>query len=179
MISIVSASLVVSYAVAPVSVAALRKSHPDMNRPFRVKALGVIGPLAFVVATFIVYWTGWQNLSWLLGAQVVFYIGYLIVMRKTAMGNLTFSQQVGCSLWLVGYYLMTLLASYLGPFGGVALVAHPYDFLMVCAVALLVYYWGANTGVPSRFAQAANGAGHGITAVNENAYAKVAEQWRA
>src|ERR1700751_5431737 len=38
-ISVVSAALVLSYAVAPVSVAALRKNSPDMTRPFRVKAL--------------------------------------------------------------------------------------------------------------------------------------------
>lgn len=148
MISVVSASLVVSYAVAPVSVAALRKSHPEMERPFRVKALGVVGPLAFVVATFIVYWTGWQNLCWLLGVQIALYAGYLIVMRKKTVGVMTFAQQIRSSLWVAGYYLLTLIASYLGPFGGIGLVPHPYDFLMVCAVALAVYHWGARTGAP-------------------------------
>ncbi|RZF24376.1 APC family permease, partial [Paraburkholderia sp. UYCP14C] len=108
MISVVSASLVVSYAVAPVSVAALRTSHPDMQRPFRVKALGIVGPLAFVVATFIVYWTGWRNLCWLLGVQIMLYTGYLIFMRKRAVGMLTFGQQIRSSLWLVTYYLMCI-----------------------------------------------------------------------
>lgn len=161
MISIVSASLVVSYAVAPVSVAALRKNRPDMNRPFRVKALGFIGPLSFVVATLIVYWTGWQSLRWLLGVQVILYVGYLIVMRKSTIGQLTFGQQVRSSLWLVGYYLMTLAASYLGSFGGIGRVAHPYDFLMVCVVSLTAYYWGACTGVPRRLSALRDIAGAG------------------
>lgn len=171
MISVVSASLVVSYAVAPVSVAALRKSHPEMERPFRVKALGVVGPLAFVVATFIVYWTGWQNLCWLLGVQIALYAGYLIVMRKKTVGVMTFAQQIRSSLWVAGYYLLTLIASYLGPFGGIGLVAHPYDFLMVCAVALAVYHWGARTGAPREVKAHAEPSRYGKRS-EENAYAE-------
>ncbi|MGF6414882.1 amino acid transporter [Paraburkholderia sp. MM5482-R2] len=148
MISVVSAALVVSYAIAPVCVAALRKSCPELYRPFRVKGFGVFGPLSFVVATLIVYWSGWQSLCWLLGVQIVLYVAYLCVMRRTPVGHLSTRQQVRCSLWLVGYYALTMLASYLGPFGGTGVVPHPYDFLMVCAVALTAYYWGANTGVP-------------------------------
>ncbi len=148
MISVVSAALVVSYAIAPVCVAALRKSCPDMVRPFRVKGLSVLGPLSFVVATLIVYWSGWKSLYWLLGAQIALYIGYLVFLRKLPVGHLSMKQQVRCSLWLVGYYVLTMVASYLGPFGGSGAVPHPYDFLMVCAVALISYYWGANTGVP-------------------------------
>ncbi|NTX26744.1 APC family permease [Burkholderia pyrrocinia] len=148
MISVVSAALVVSYAIAPVCVAALRKNCPDMARPFRVKWLPVLGPLSFVVATLIVYWSGWTSLCWLLGVQIVLYFGYLAFMRKLPVGHLNAKQQVRCSLWLVGYYVLTMVASYLGPFGGIGAVPHPYDFLMVCAVALVSYYWGANTGVP-------------------------------
>ena len=50
LINVVSAALVLSYAVAPVSVAALRRSAPDMARPFRVKGMGVLGPLSFIIA---------------------------------------------------------------------------------------------------------------------------------
>lgn len=148
MISVVSAALVVSYAVAPVSVAALRRSCPDMERPFRVKGLAIIGPMSFVVATLIVYWSSWENLYWLLGVQIVLYIGYLFAMRKTVVGHLNFRQQVRSSSWLIGYYVLTMIASYLGSFGGIGLVPHPYDLLMVCVIALLVYCWGACTGVP-------------------------------
>uniref|UniRef100_UPI0019803127 APC family permease n=1 Tax=Burkholderia sp. Ac-20379 TaxID=2703900 RepID=UPI0019803127 len=150
MISIVSASLVISYAVAPVSVAALRRHRPDLPRPFRVKALGVIGPLSFVVATFIVYWTGWQSLCWLLGVQVALYVGYLCVARRMPAGaTMTVGRQVRSSLWLVGYYLMMMLASYLGTFGGKGIIGHPYDFAVVGAVALIAYYWGVRAGLPA------------------------------
>ncbi|AOJ78010.1 hypothetical protein [Burkholderia ubonensis] len=36
-----------------------------------------------------------------------------------------------------------------GGFGGTGQLAHPYDTLAVAAIALVIYYWGAHTGVPS------------------------------
>jgi amino acid transporter len=173
MISIVSASLVVSYAVAPVSVAALRKSHPEMARPFKVKALGIVGPLSFVVATLIVYWTGWKNLCWLLGVQVLLYVAYIVAMRRTPVDSLAPRQQIRCSLWLVGYYLMTMLASYLGPFDGIGLMRHPYDTLMVGLIALAVYYWGACTGAPRTLARSRLEASFEGGAESRPAYTKV------
>jgi hypothetical protein len=40
-----------------------------------------------------------------------------------------------------------IVLSYLGGFGGTGRLAHPYDTVVVAAVALVIYYWGANTGV--------------------------------
>lgn len=57
LINVVSAALVLSYAVAPISVAALRKSAPQLPRPFRVSAFALLGPVSFVIAALIVYWS--------------------------------------------------------------------------------------------------------------------------
>lgn len=177
MISVVSAALVVSYAVAPVSVAALRRSHPTMTRPFRVKALGFVGPLSFVVATLIVYWTGWKNLSWLLGVQVVLYVLYLAAMKRASEGHLTFGQQIRSSVWLVGYYLLTMLASYLGPFDGIGLIAHPYDTVLVSVLALGVYYWGARTGAPRASSRFASKVDYSPSHETEAPYGEVASKY--
>ncbi|MBD0155939.1 hypothetical protein IAF45_13930, partial [Acinetobacter baumannii] len=42
------AALVLSYALAPVTVGALRRNAPELERPFYVKGFTVLGPLAFV-----------------------------------------------------------------------------------------------------------------------------------
>ena len=81
LIKVVSAALVLSYAVAPVSVAALRRNAPDMPRPFRVKFMGVLGPLSFIIAALIVYWSGWSTVSWLLGLQIAMFVVYLLCGR--------------------------------------------------------------------------------------------------
>jgi amino acid transporter len=82
LINIVSAALVLSYAVAPVSVAALRRTAPDLPRPFRASAFGITGPASFVIAALIVYWSGWSTVSWLLGLQIVMFVIYLACRRS-------------------------------------------------------------------------------------------------
>lgn len=149
MIKVVSAALVLSYAVAPVTVAALRRSAPGMPRPFRVRGFGVLGPLSFVVAALIVYWSGWSVLGWLLGLQVVLFALYVAYQVWRRMDRDALARDVRCSLWLIGFYVLMIAASWLGSFGGRSIVGSPWDSLLVAAIALVAYYWGERTGLPA------------------------------
>jgi amino acid transporter len=149
LINVVSAALVLSYAVAPVSVAALRRSAPGMPRPFRVKGMNVLGPLSFIIAALIVYWSGWGTVSWLLGLQILMFVIYLLCGRMVPTAHLNLGQQVRSSAWLIGFYALTILLSKLGSFGGIGVLSHPFDTVIVAACALGIYYWGAATGVPA------------------------------
>ncbi len=40
----------------------LRRNAPDLPRPFRVRAFGIIGPISFMISALIVYWSGWNTL---------------------------------------------------------------------------------------------------------------------
>jgi len=147
MIQVVSAALVLSYAVAPVTAAALRRNAPAMPRPFRVSGFGVIGPLSFVIAALIVYWSGWKTVSWLLGLQIALYVVYVAYVATTPARRAGLRQDVRASLWLIALYALLMFASWLGAFGGLGLVGHPWDSLLVTAIALATYYWGARTGL--------------------------------
>jgi len=149
LINVVSAALVLSYAVAPVSVAALRRSAPGMPRPFRVKGMNLLGPLSFIIAALIVYWSGWGTVSWLLGLQILMFVIYLLCGRLVPTAHLNLGQQVRSSAWLIGFYALTILLSKLGSFGGIGVLSHPFDTVIVAACALGIYYWGAATGVPA------------------------------
>jgi len=149
LINVVSAALVLSYAVAPVSVAALRRSAPGMPRPFRVKGMNVLGPLSFIIAALIVYWSGWGTVSWLLGLQILMFVIYLLCGRLVPTAHLNLGQQVRSSAWLIGFYALTILLSKLGSFGGIGVLSHPFDTVIVAVCALGIYYWGAATGVPA------------------------------
>lgn len=149
LINVVSAALVLSYAVAPVCVAALRRNAPAMPRPFRASGFAVLGPVSFVIAALIVYWSGWSTVSWLLGLQILMFVIYLAFRRVVPTVQVRFWQQVKSSLWLIAFYALMIVMSYLGSFGGIGTLAHPYDTLVVASVALVIYYWGANTGLPA------------------------------
>ncbi|EES42581.1 amino acid permease [Burkholderia mallei PRL-20] len=149
LINTVSAALVLSYAVAPVSVAALRRTAPGLPRPFRASAFALTGPASFVIAALIVYWSGWRTVSWLLGLQIAMFAVYLACRRRVPTAHLSLAEQVRSCAWLIAFYALMIVASYFGGFGGTGQLAHPYDTFAVAAVALVIYYWGAHTGVPS------------------------------
>ena len=149
MIGVVSAALVLSYAVAPITVAALRRNAPGLPRPFLVRGFAVLGPLSFIVAALIVYWSGWATVSWLLGLQIVLFFVYVGWRHRSPAHRDDVAQEVRSSLWLIAFYVLIMLASWLGSFGGRHIVGHPWDSLLVAAIALIIYYWGAHTGLPA------------------------------
>jgi len=148
MINVVSAALVLSYAVAPITTAALRRTAPGLPRPFRVRGFAVLGPLSFVIAALIVFWSGWKTVSWLLGVQIVLYVLYVPYRAWRTAERGALAQDVRASLWLVGFYWLMIGVSWLGTFGGKGLVGAPWDSVLVAGVALGVYAWGARTGLP-------------------------------
>ncbi|MBN6149728.1 APC family permease [Xanthomonas sp. AmX2] len=149
LIQVVSAALVLSYAVAPVTVAALRRSAPELPRPFRVSGMAVLGPLSFIVAALIVYWSTWRTLSWLLGLQIALFLIYVLYKLPSAAARPRLLRQVRCSLWLIAFYALVLAVSYLGTFGGIGWIAHPWDTLSVAVIAFFIYHWGARSGLRS------------------------------
>ncbi|WP_369933239.1 APC family permease [Xanthomonas tesorieronis] len=149
LIQVVSAALVLSYAVAPVTVAALRRSAPQLPRPFLLRGFAVLGPLSFIVAALIVYWSTWSTLSWLLGLQVAMFALYVLYKLPSAAGRAQLWRQVRGALWLIGFFVLVLLVSYLGTFGGTGQIAHPWDTLSVAVIAFGCYHWGARTGLRS------------------------------
>ena len=83
MIYIVTGASVMMYAGAPLALGALRKSKPDLARSYRLPGAGVIAPLSFVLANFIVYWSGWNTVSLLMAVLI---IGYMLdgALRRPA-----------------------------------------------------------------------------------------------
>ena len=150
LIAVVSAALVLSYAIAPITVGALRRNAPDLHRPFYVKGFAVLGPVSFIIASFIVYWSGWNVISWLLGSQLVLIALYWLFKRYVPTHEVSLVQQFKSSVWLIGYYILMLIASYLGEFGqGAAhILAAPLDSILVLLISTGCYYWGINTGLP-------------------------------
>lgn len=149
LIGVVSAALMLSYAAAPVAVASLRRSAPDLARPFRVRVLSVLGPLSFIVAALIVYWSRWETLSWLLGLQVAMFAAYVLYRLPSKDGRAKLIRQVQCSLWLIVFYVLVMAMSYLGTYGGISAIVHPWDTLAVAAIAFGIYEWAARSGLRS------------------------------
>ncbi|MGP2733239.1 APC family permease [Serratia bockelmannii] len=148
LIGVVSAALVLSYAIAPVTAAGLRRNAPDMPRPFRVRAFCVLGPLSFIISALIVFWSGWDTVSWLLGLQILMFFIYILFKNQVPTHAVSLRQQIWSSLWLIVFYALVIGLSYLSSFGGIGTIAHPWDTFTMAVIALAIYYWGAYTCLP-------------------------------
>lgn len=145
LISVVSSALMLSYTLAPITASSLRKTSPHIDRPFRLKGISIISPIAFIIASLIVYWSHWQTVSWLLGSQII--LGTIFVISKIIAKDKTIYNNLKSSAWLFIYYLGMIIVSAMGDFGGWAIFSHIEGLCAVGIVALVSYFIGINTGI--------------------------------
>ncbi len=149
LVGVVSSATVMTYIIGPISAAAFRKTAPDLRRPFRLGGMGIIAPIAFIVASLIIYWTGWSIDSWLIGLQLIVFVLYLLMKNVMPTEAVPFSQQLKSAWWLVAYFVAMFFISMFGNFGGgKGAIAAPYDQFLIIVVALIAYYWGVASALP-------------------------------
>lgn len=147
----VTSATVLTYMIGPVSLASLRKTSPDMNRPFRLKAMGFLSPLAFIAASLIIFWSGWTTNLEIIGITLVSVVLYFAFVDKEGLREKINSDwKSGC--WLVVYFIFMLIVSRLGnyqlPEGAKPIIASPWDSVIIVIGAIVFYYWGVNSAMP-------------------------------
>lgn len=147
LVGVASSAGLVSFLIAPISVAAFRKTAPSLQRPFRLPLISVIAPAGFVISSLIVYWAGREVVTWLLTSVIVMFLIYCLFMKRMNVTKLTHSQQIKASLWLVFYSVALVGISFLGSFGGTNVLPAPWDQIFVCLISLVAYYWGVQTAL--------------------------------
>jgi amino acid transporter len=140
LVGFISSATVLSYGAGPVSFLALRRQLPDQERPYQLGWGGLWASIAFIIANFIVLWTGWETdeklfLAILVGL-VIFAISYLAMPEPKP--NLNFRS----SIWLWPYLVGLALISYLGPksFGGTGLFHLGASFPIVIIFSLVILW---------------------------------------
>ena len=132
LVGIATSSSVLMYASAPLALAALRKSKPDLPRVYSLPAVRVLAPLSFVFATWIIYWSGWQTITTLMVAML---IGYVVVALHTCFRLNADAPRMDwrAAWWITPYFLGLLVISYFGGFGsggiigGIGIFKHVLD----------------------------------------------------
>jgi amino acid transporter len=159
LVALVTSATVIMYAMAPPSLAGLRREDPDRPRAYRLPAAGVLCPLAFICANGIVYFSGYATLVWL---YVLIAIGFIIFAayqlalpreRRTII-------EWRSSYWILPWLGGLLIISWLGRYNatttnifGVNLVATMrlaswVDIGVLAVFSLAIYYWAVHSGMP-------------------------------
>ncbi len=153
LVGVISSATVFTYMLGPVSLSVMRKHHAEAHRPYRLPGAKVLAPIAFVIGTLIIYWTGW-GIDWklavgLLGGTVI----YVIISTVKGGLNQIDGHAIKHGAWLVVYILAMLAMSYFGSsqFGGqynhgAGLIQYPFDLVVDIILGLVFYYWGVASG---------------------------------
>lgn len=150
LINAVTSATVMTYMVGPVSIASLRKTSPDMHRPFRLRGMSVISLLAFIGSSWIIYWSGWSTDSLLIGLVIGSLVLYFAFMDR-AESHAQLKAQWKSGIWLIVYYIFIFVMSRLGSFGPSGtkpVIPNPWDSLIVAVGAIILYFWGIASRLP-------------------------------
>ncbi|MBV6699664.1 APC family permease [Kitasatospora aureofaciens] len=153
LVGFITSAVVLMYAGAPLAFGVLRKRMPGMERSYRLRGGSIISPLAFAVASLVIYWSGWDTL-WRLGMAIV--IGYVLLGGYSAYAAAKGvpnapRMDFKAGQWLPVYLVGMGLISWQGSFGEGSLGNLPlwWDILVVAAFALVIYYWALAVALPA------------------------------
>jgi amino acid transporter len=145
LVGLVTSASVLMYAGAPLSMGALRRNLPGADRPFRLPGAAVISPIAFIVASLIIYWSGFETL-WKLGVAII--LGYIAIgmYASDRPGQPKINWQK--SAWIGAYLVGMGIISWQGAYGpqNTGRLAYPWDILVVALFSLAIYYWAVLYG---------------------------------
>jgi len=151
LVGFITSASVLMYAGAPLAFGAMRNRLPDLERPYRLPAGKVIAPLSFVVATLIIYWSGWETV-WNLGIAIL--VGYALMgpyavyARSRGYANAP-TLDWKAAQWLPAYLLGIGLISWQGQFGGTGNIHMWWDIALIAVFSLGIYYWAVTVALPS------------------------------
>jgi amino acid transporter len=165
LVGIVTSASVFMYAGAPVALGALRARKPELPRTYRLPAAGILSPLAFVGANWVILFSGWQTYSTLVVALLLGYgliwLSYVFKLNPKAPA-MDWQAAPWIITWIVGMGIICYLGDFgpggiiggIGPFknvlaqGGTDVIGLGGCIIASAVFSLLIYYWAVNTALP-------------------------------
>src|SRR5499427_3166289 len=157
LVGLVTSASVLMYAGAPLSLGAFRRTVPDADRPYRMPAGMIISPLAFVISSLIIYFSGFDTI-WKLG--IVLVIGYFLIGIWMAIDKqrppLDWKAAQWLPVYLIGMGIISWQGQYCssGPAGpgascsATARIPFWWDFLIVAGFSLGIFLWAQAVRAP-------------------------------
>jgi amino acid transporter len=153
LVNAVTGATAIMYALAPVSLAALRLRDPDRPRPYTMPFPKVFLPVSFAFASLLIYWSGWTTV-WKLDIAVLVGLvlyGYGVALKETS-GQLGLRSAMWIGPWLFGLTLLSLWGNFGSDDDGHKNALFPgteVDILIVGAFSLVIFYWAVSCALPS------------------------------
>ncbi len=152
LVGLVTGASVLMYAGAPLSLGAFRRRLPHVHRPYRMPLASVVSPLAFIIASMLIYWSGLEVI-WKLGVAIV--IGYVLIGIFMAMDKTRPPMAWRSAAWIPVYLIGMGIISWQGQYSGGAVAAPVntgnipfwWDMVVVAGFSLIIYFWAQVSAV--------------------------------
>ncbi len=166
LVGLVTSATVIMYAMAPVSLAGLRRMDPGRPRTYRLPAAGVLCPLAFIFANCIVYFAGWSNVFWLY-VFIIAGFGIFAIYQASIPAERRPSIEWRSAYWIVPWLTGLGIISWQGQYTSsvttvFGLTLNPtlnigqwWDLGLIAIFSLAIYYWAVASSMPRRKVQEA------------------------
>jgi amino acid transporter len=142
LVGLISSGTVLTYIMGGVGLRVLRRTAPQLHRPFRLGGSAVLAPIAFIAATLIVFWSGTATLNYIITAVFIGLPIYAWLFAPQKLG----ANPVGSSIAGIVMLIVVLVTAIFGPLGQKALSFYPYFVLLLVEVALFtLYMWLASS----------------------------------
>jgi amino acid transporter len=144
--AVISVATIITYLVVPISVMVLRRTAPNLHRPLRVPGLAVLSPMAFVLATLMLFWARWPHTGQIMLLLILPMPVYLYYQAKADWRD--FGRQLRGAWWLGAYLLAITILSWAGSkeFEGHGYIGYGWDQLCVAVASIVFYFWGLRSG---------------------------------
>lgn len=148
MVNYITSITVLTYGLGPVALLVMRRSLPNLKRPFHLKGAGFIAPFAFVCSNWVIYWTGYKTNTFLFAliavGFVLYALHYHLVARKPAR-DFGWRHIAWLLPWFGGLWVLSLLG---GIGGGKDLLGFGWEVVCVAVWSLIVLWLAIATALP-------------------------------
>ena len=144
---VVSAAMVISYLIGPIAVGVLRRTRPELPRPFRLPAAGVLCPVTFAFAACALYWSKWPETGKITVLTLVAApVAAVVLWRR---GERQLLRQFAPAWWMIAFLVWTAAVSALGgeEFGGRGILPGVLGTALIAVTAPVFYFWAVRSGV--------------------------------
>ena len=137
LVDFLSSVVVFAYIAGPISLIVLRKYYSNEAPTFKVWNYKLIANLGFIFCSLLIYWSGLNNLSYLIITLFIILIIYGFVVSKGS-----FFSALKSNLFMIVYVGGIILVAYLRKLN---LVLFPYDNLCIVLISLVMCKFFVNT----------------------------------
>ena len=150
LVGFITSATVLAYAMVPLSLGALRREEPELERPFRLPLAGLLAPASFIVANELILFSGWAVVWKLLVAIAIGFVLLGLSFATTAPEERP-SLEWRNAAWLLPFMIGLGVISYLSSFdtkskssflglnGPTGTLPFGWDVLVMAVFALGIY----------------------------------------